>query len=343
MLAPVRLQGPVMSTPSANPDSVIHAGTKANGRASWRDYVGIARPDHWIKNIFVLPGVALAVGLSEAVDWPTTLARLAIAMLATCLLASANYTINEWLDAKTDRHHPVKKMRPAALGRMSAPLVLLQWLLLAIVGLSLSWHLGKKFFLVATVLLIMGIIYNVPPLRTKDRPYLDVLSESINNPLRFMLGWTAVISALLPPSSILIAYWMGGAYLMAVKRYSEYRFIGDPQRAGLYRRSFLFYSEHSLLLSAIYYALTSALFLGVFLIKYRIELLLTIPFLALLFVWYLKIGMKHDSAAQKPEKLYKERAFMVYVCGVGALFTILLIVKIPWLAFLVDTHVLPAR
>ena len=54
-----------------------------------------------------------------------------------------------------------------------------------------------------------------------------------------------------------------------------------------------------------------------FLIKYRIELLLTIPFLALLFVWYLKIGMKHDSAAQKPETLYKERAFMAYVVGVG--------------------------
>jgi 4-hydroxybenzoate polyprenyltransferase len=189
----------------------------------------------------------------------------------------------------------------------------------------------------------MGILYNVPPFRTKDRQYLDVLSESINNPLRFMLGWTAVIGTLLPPSSILIAYWMGGAYLMAVKRYSEYRFIADPARAGLYRRSFRFYDENSLLLSAIYYALASALFLGVFLIKYRIELLLTIPFLALLFVWYLKIGMKHDSAAQKPETLYRERGFMAYVVGVGALFLLLLVVRIPWLWFLVDSHVLPVR
>jgi decaprenyl-phosphate phosphoribosyltransferase len=332
-----------MSIPSSNPDSLIPAAVKVHARSTFRDYVGIARPDHWIKNIFVFPGAALAIGLSQTVDWPATLVRLAFAMVATCLLASANYTINEWLDAETDRHHPVKKMRPAALGRLVAPLVLLQWLLLAVVGLALSWHLGKKFFLVASALLLMGIVYNVPPLRTKDRPYLDVLSESVNNPLRFMLGWTAVIGALLPPSSILIAYWMGGAYLMAVKRYSEYRFIGNPERAALYRRSFQFYSEHSLLLSAVYYALTSALFLGVFLIKYRIELLLTIPFLALLFVWYLQIGMKHDSAAQKPEKLYKERTFMAYVVGVGTLFMILLVVKIPWLYFLVDTHVLPAR
>ncbi len=328
---------------STHSGSAIQAATKPDGRVRLGDYISIARPDHWIKNVFVLPGAALAIGLSDYIGWPSTLIRLAIAICATCLVASANYTINEWLDAETDRHHPIKRMRPAALGRLSARLVLLQWLILTICGLTLCWLLGKKFFLVAATLLLMGIVYNVPPLRTKDRPYLDVLSESVNNPLRFMLGWTAVVGILIPPSSILIAYWMGGAYLMAVKRYSEYRFIGDVSRAGLYRKSFGYYTESTLLLSAFFYALTSALFLGVFLIKYRIELLITIPFLALLFVWYLKIGMQHDSAAQKPEKLYKERAFMLYFIGVGVLFTVLLVVNIPWLYFLVDTRVLGGR
>jgi decaprenyl-phosphate phosphoribosyltransferase len=332
-----------MNPSGSNPHSAVQPTSTLHARASFRDYLAIARPDHWIKNIFVLPGAALAIGLSQSVDWISTFERVAVAIIASCLLASANYTINEWLDAETDRHHPIKRLRPAALGRMSAGFIYLQWFALGSLGLWLSWQLGRKFFLVAAILLVMGIIYNVPPLRTKDRQYLDVLSESVNNPLRFMLGWTAVISALLPPSSILIAYWMGGAYLMAVKRYSEYRFIGDPVRAGSYRLSFKTYTESSLLLSAIYYALTSALFLGVFLIKYRIELLLTIPFLALLFVWYLKIGMKHDSAAQKPEKLYKERSFMLYVVAIGALFTTLLVVKIPWLDFLVNAHVLPVR
>jgi 4-hydroxybenzoate polyprenyltransferase len=323
--------------------SAVQAADKSVGRPRLRDYISIARPDHWIKNVFVLPGAALAIGLSDHVDWPSNLVRLAIAICSTCLVASANYTINEWLDAETDRHHPVKRMRPAALGRLSPRLVLAQWLMLTVFGLALGWLLGKKFFLVAAMLLVMGIVYNVPPLRTKDRQYLDVLSESVNNPLRFMLGWTAMVGVLIPPSSILIAYWMGGAYLMAVKRYSEYRFIGDASRAGLYRQSFRYYTESTLLLSAFFYALTSALFLGVFLIKYRIELLVTIPFLALLFVWYLKIGMQHDSAAQKPEKLYKERAFMLYFIGVGVLFTILLVVNIPWLYFLVDTRVLVGR
>lgn len=329
----------VPSSPDPGATSLSHPRVAA----SLRDYLAIARADHWIKNIFVLPGTALAIGLSEHVDWSLTLIRLAMALGATCLIASANYTINEWLDAASDRHHPVKSARPAACGRMSARWVYLQWTVLAVLGLSLGWLLGRKLFLIAVTLLVMGLVYNVPPVRTKDRRYLDVLSESINNPLRFMLGWTAVVGTLLPPSSILIAYWMGGAYLMAVKRYSEYRFIGDPQRAGLYRTSFKYYTESSLLLSAIYYALSSALFLGVFLIKYKVELLLSIPFLALLFVWYLQIGMRHDSAAQKPEKLYKERAFMLYVAGIGILFTILLMVQIPALHFLVETRVISGQ
>ena len=52
---------------------------------------------------------------------------------------------------------------------------------------------------------MMGILYNVEPIRTKDRAYVDVLSESINNPLRFLLGWSAIVSDVLPPSSVLLA------------------------------------------------------------------------------------------------------------------------------------------
>ena len=204
---------------------------------------------------------------------------------------------------------------------------------LAGAGLGLGALISPTSCCSPALLLVMGGIYNVPPLRTKDRQYLDVLSELINNPLRLLLGWSAVISDVLPPSSILLAYWMGGAYLMAIKRYAEYRFIADPVRAGLYRRSFRFYTEESLLASAFFYALSCAFFLGVFLIKYRIEFLLCMPFLALLFAWYLIIGMRTQSAAQHPERLYQEKSFVLYVAALGVLITLLFFVDLPWLTF----------
>jgi len=70
-------------------------------------------------------------------------------------------------------------------------------------------------------------------------------------------------------------------------------------------------------------------FLGVFLVKYRIELLLGLPFVALLFAWYLRIGLKPDSAAQHPERLYRERAFIAYVGLVAVVLTALVFIDIP--------------
>lgn len=321
---------------SAEPTPVVEPAPSP----SWRDHVAVARPDHWIKNVFVLPGAALALGLAPSLPLDEVLLRVGAGMVAVCALASANYTINEWLDAEFDRHHPAKQRRPVASGRLSVRAILAQWAALAAGGLAIGAWIGHFFLAFAAALLFMGVIYNARPLRTKDRPYLDVLSESINNPLRFMLGWAAVVDDVVPPSSILIAYWMGGAYLMAVKRYAEYRFIGDAERAGRYRLSFRSYDEQSLLLSALFYALTSALCLGVFLIKYRIELILSIPFLAYLFVWYLKIGMRPDSVAQRPEALYREWRFVLYVTAIGLLLTALMLVDIPGLAPLAEHRVL---
>jgi hypothetical protein len=39
---------------------------------------------------------------------------------------------------------------------------------------------------------------------------------------------------------------------MAIKRYAEYRFINSAELAGLYRRSFRYYTEESLLASAFF-------------------------------------------------------------------------------------------
>ena len=90
------------------------------------------------------------------------------------------------------------------------------------------------------------------------------------------------------------------------------------------------------MLSAFFYALTSAFFFGVFLIKYKVEFLLTVPFLALLFVWYMAIGMREDAVTQRPEKLYQERGFMAYIVFLGILIAMVFIVDLPWLDFLIN-------
>ncbi len=175
----------------------------------------------------------------------------------------------------------------------------------------------------------MGVLYNVKPIRTKDIPYLDVLSESINNMIRLLLGWFIITQEYQPPSSILIGYWFAGAFLMATKRFAEYRMIGDPSVAGLYRKSFAHYTETSLLVSSFFYAMCATFFIGVFMIKYRMEYIIAMPFVFGLFCFYLYIAFKPDSAVQKPEKLYKEKSLLAYIAVLVIILVLLTFIDIP--------------
>lgn len=322
-------------TPDPAADPPGKAAALVVGRSRWRDHLGIARIDHWVKNIFMLPGTALALLFVDA-PVGTLLGRSLIGFASLCLCASANYTINEFVDGEFDRFHPVKRTRPAALGLLDARLVALQYILLVVCGLGLAIVIGHDFAICSILLLVMGVIYNARPIRTKDRPYLDVLSEALNNPLRLLLGWFVIVDGTVPPSSILASYWLGGAFLMAVKRFNELRSIADPAAAGRYRLSFRHYSENLLLLSSFFYALCSSFFLGVFLIKYRIEFLLAFPLFALMFTWYLAIGLRPGSSAQAPERLYTERAFLAYVGIVALCMVALFFIDIPQMHVLVE-------
>jgi 4-hydroxybenzoate polyprenyltransferase len=292
-------------------------------------YLAIARPDHWFKNVFMALGVFLAYFYYPQLFGTASLFSIAYAVVITCLAASSNYVINEILDAPTDRSHPAKRHRPIPSGRVKLPLAYAEWLLLGGLSLALAATLNRPFFASTALLLVMGLVYNVPPLRAKDHPYVDVLCESVNNPIRLLLGWFAVTAAEFPPVSLLIAYWMIGAFFMATKRLAEYRWLASPAVAGAYRSSFRHYNEEKLLISMFFYTTSFALFLGVFIIRYKLELILIFPLVAGFVCYYLYVAFKKDSAAQSPERLYREKGLMAYLVVCVLAFVGLMFVHIP--------------
>jgi 4-hydroxybenzoate polyprenyltransferase len=308
---------------TAAPDSV--------GRGRLASHLSLFRLDHSVKQIFVLPGIVIAASLTAEPPSIAFSIRIVLGMAAVMAAASSNYVLNEILDAPFDRTHPTKCMRPAARGAISFPLAYLQWLVSGLVGFLLAYQVSLALFLCVLSLWVMGCFYNIPPLRTKDVPYLDVLSESINNPIRLCVGWYIVTATVIPPVSLLVAYWMLGAYFMALKRFSEYRQIGS-EPAMHYRRSFKFYTEESLLTSVLFYAATSMLFFGAFVMRYRIEMVLSFPLIALLMAVYFDLGFAKDSPVQNPEKLYREPRLMVLLAVCSVVLIVTSFVHLPWLA-----------
>jgi 4-hydroxybenzoate polyprenyltransferase len=312
--------------------NVVHSQEAAPAR-TWLNvvspYVSIARPDHWFKNTFMALGVLLACFYHPELLDASALFQIAWAVFATCMIASSNYVLNEILDAPTDRSHAKKRSRPIPSGQVWLPLAYAEWIVLGVIGLSLAWAINVAFFFSALFLLVMGLVYNVPPIRSKELPYVDVLSESVNNPIRLLLGWFAVSSSEIPPLSLLFAYWMIGAFFMATKRFSEYRSIGDPDTARAYRSSFGHYNEQRLLVSMFFYTTTFALFLGIFIIRYHLELILIVPLVAGFVSYYLHIAFREESAAQRPEHLYREKGLMIYLVVCVVAFFGLMFVHIP--------------
>ncbi len=324
--------------PSSEPSESVLSNTSVPARTkipNWLagliPYGQIARPDHWFKNVFMLAGLVLAYFYQMTPFSSEQVWMIPLAFFATCIIASSNYVINEILDAPTDIGHPTKCRRPIPAGKVKLGWAYAEWIGLAIVGLAMSYQINLPFFFSALALLVMGLIYNIPPVRSKELPYLDVLSESVNNPLRLMLGWFTITAHLLPPMSLILSYWMIGAFFMASKRFAEYRQINDKAVAAAYRKSFAYYDDNKLLVSMFFYASGAALMLGVFIIRYHLELILSVPLIAGFFSAYMHVTLKVDSAVQNPERLYKETGLMIYLVITVFVFFGLMFVSFPWL------------
>ena len=152
----------------------------------------MARLDHMTKHVFIVPGLVLAYVLREPAINNAWLWTIPLGFLSAILIASANYIINEWLDREFDAFHPDKSNRPAVNVKLSESIVYAFYGIVSLLGLAVAWAAGPLFFLVSCLFWASGVVYNVEPMRSKDKPYLDVLSESLNNPIRMMLGLSLI-------------------------------------------------------------------------------------------------------------------------------------------------------
>jgi len=205
-------------------------------------------------------------------------------------------------------------------GEISRVILMVFYALMVAVSLSLGMvFFSRNFNFSLAALLIAGLVYNVPPVRVKDIPFLDSTIESANNPIRFLIGWY-VFSVPFAPVALLVSWWAFGNFLMVGKRVAEKKFLTAAESAG-YRLSIKRYSQGSLV---VFMTLNGVIFISMFALfvlqQGWILFLYSIPFILIYLAMFMRKSLQDPDGAEEPEKLLKNPYFALYTLFLALLF-----------------------
>lgn len=213
----------------------------------WKDTFKLLRINQWVKNLLLFAPLVFAQDLLRTHYFINSL----IAFSSFCLLSSCMYIVNDISDRVADRHHPVKKDRPLASGRVSVNTAWGLAGLTLLIGTALGWVVNVQFLLVAYTYLLVIISYS---LWLKRIAILDIMIISMGFVLRAYAGSVAInveLSAWLIVTTLFLAL-----FLTLGKRRNELVTLGAVARD--HRLSLAGYSQ-SLLDQLIVIAATASL------------------------------------------------------------------------------------
>ena len=174
-----------------------------------------SRPRHWTKNLLVFAAPLFSFQTDNLI-W----VKIFQALVCFCLLSSSVYILNDVIDAKSDRLHPIKKNRPIASNLLSAKTASLFAIILILISLYLGYLVSKSLFLILSTYLIIQIIYC---LRLKEEPLFDLMCISSGFLLRAIAG--GISSNLIISPWFLLSIGLLALFLALEKRKAEIRNI----------------------------------------------------------------------------------------------------------------------
>lgn len=177
----------------------------------------LARPSHWVKNLFVLAGVFFAEDWHKGALWvnPIILHSL-LAFVGFCLAASAVYSFNDAMDIEDDRHHPLKRLRPLPAGELSTIVAFIFSAILILAAIAITLMASPQLGITLGAYILVNLLYSRI---LKHIVLVDVFCIAFGFIIRLLAGtWGIGI----PPSQWFILCTMAlSLFLGFSKRYAE--------------------------------------------------------------------------------------------------------------------------
>ncbi len=184
---------------------------------TFRSIIQLIRPEHWVKNLFLLLPAFFGARLTD----PEVLRYALLGFVAFSLTASAVYVLNDLVDAPQDRNHPDKCHRPIASGEISQLQGIILGSLLLLSGLFLAYYIRPEMLVFSVLYFSINVAYS---LSLKHFAIVDVSLIGLGFLLRVLAGGAVTgvaVSHWLIVLTFLLALILGfakrrGEYLVAM-------------------------------------------------------------------------------------------------------------------------------
>ena len=147
----------------------------------FKSIIQLVRVQHWVKNLLVFIPIFFAGNAGANLS----MAYVLHAFIAFCLMSSAVYIFNDYIDIEADRLHPKKKNRPLASGRITKRFSSILAVSLFLIALLFASTVNKETLLIILLYSLINFGYT---LYLKQIALLDISLIAIGFLLRIFAG-----------------------------------------------------------------------------------------------------------------------------------------------------------
>lgn len=191
------------------------------------------RPKHWIKNLLIfLPAI-----FGQKLFIPAVFLRTLLAFLFFSLASSSAYLINDILDRKKDKVHPLNRLRPIASGKIKVGPAIFAAIILGAGATFLSGLSDYRLGLIVLAYLIFNLLYSF---FLKEMVIIDVFCLGIFFLFRLLAG--ALVAEIALSHWIIMCVILLAIFLGFNKRRQELRLINITDKS--HRKVLEHYNEY---------------------------------------------------------------------------------------------------
>ncbi len=285
------------------------------------EFLRMARVRHWIKNLLVFAPLLFSLRLTD----PASFVRVFVVFVSFCLGASGLYIINDIVDREKDRHHPRKRLRPIAAGRVPVPAAATAGTVVLAAALVVAGSAGTAPMYTLALYIALVVAYSFV---LKRFVVLDVMCIAFGFLLRVTAGAVAIDVAI--SRWLLLTTFFLSLFLGFCKRRREFLLEGHEDHRAVLDR----YSEQLLdgfiLVTVSLTIITYSLYV---IDPHTIEqlgtdaLVFTVPLAVFGLLRYLYLVYREEGGGDPVVAITRDRPIVVAII----LWTVLVVVALYWI------------